>query len=76
MRNWFSRAGQGRQHQFLVTVPVVVMVSGRSGGLKLRWRAASVRGLAADDLKLDGGVVDVEAIREGAPDAVEDAPTL
>ena len=42
------------------------------GDFGLRRGGAAVGGLAADDLKLDGGMGDVEAVAQGRVDGVED----
>ena len=42
------------------------------GGFGPRRGGAAVGGLAADDLELDGGVGDVEAVAQGGVDGVED----
>ncbi len=59
-----------------VTVAVVVMVAVGADGFEFGWGAAAVGGLAAGGLELDGGVGDLEAIAEGAVDAVEDGAAL
>ena len=57
-----------------VGVAVVVFVGG--DGFERGWGGAAVGGLAAANLKLDGGVGDVEAVAQGAVDGVEDAAAL
>jgi len=49
-----------------------VMIVG-ADGFQLRRGGAAVGGLAAGDLKLDGGVGDVEAVAQSALDVGEDA---
>ncbi len=54
----------------------VMVVSVCADGLPFGWCAAAVCGLAADGLELDGCVVDVKAVGEGALHAVADALAL
>ena len=55
---------------------VVMMVVVGADGFELGWSAAAVEGLAAGDFELDGGVGDLEAVAQGAVDAVEDGAAL
>ena len=48
------------------------MVVRAADGFGFRRGGAAVGGLAADDLKLDGGVGDVEAVAQGRVDGIED----
>lgn len=58
-----------------MTVPMVMVCMG-ADCLEIRGSAAAVGGLAADGLTLNGGVVDVKAICQGAFDTVKDAAAL
>ena len=59
-----------------VAVAVVVMMVVGAHGFEFGWGAAAVGGLAAGGFELDGGVGDLEAVAEGAVDAVEDGAAL
>ena len=59
-----------------VMVVMVVMVVVGADGFQFGWGAAAVGGLAAGGFELDGGVGDLEAVAEGAVDAVEDPAAL
>ena len=54
----------------------VVVVAVRADGLERGRSAAAMEGLAAGGFELDRGVVNVEAVAQGAVDAVEDAAAL
>ena len=49
----------------------VVMVVVGADGFEQGWSGAAVGGFAAADLELDGGVGDMEAVVQGALDAVQ-----
>ena len=55
---------------------VVMVVVVGADGFQFGWRAAAVGGFAAGGFELDGSVGDLEAVAEGAVDAVEDSAAL
>ena len=55
---------------------VVVMVVVSAYGFEFGRGAAAVEGLAVGGFELDGGVGDLEAVAQGAVDAVEDGAAL
>ena len=55
---------------------VVVMMAVAGDGLDRRGRGAAVGGLAAGDLELQRGVVDVEAVAQGLVEALEDGAAV
>ena len=59
-----------------MAVAVVVMMVVGAYGFQLGWCAAAVGGLAAGGFELDGSVGDLEAVAQGAVDAVEDGAAL